>query len=283
MLVAQKRSNPISIFIPVSILSDVPSLIEKTIKVGQIARAASIFRVERIVVYRASKGDSREDGFLIRDLLSYAETPQYLKKKLFPISESLRYAGMMPPLRTPHHPLESAKMDYREGFVLKSGRMGSTVDIGLRAPVTSGAHLTPNTRVTMMMDPRSESWSPVSRSDVPHYWGYTVSLESKSLGQAIEAYCPVLDSVVATSRVGKLATAVAPKIRELMSPGQRMAVLFGSPSEGVHEIIARDGARLEEIADLVINTVPDQGTATVRTEEAVLITLAALDSINALA
>jgi hypothetical protein len=40
----------------------------------------------------------------------------------------------------------------------------------------------------------------------------------------------------------------------------------------VHEIIARDGVRLEEIADLVINTVPDQGTATVRTEEAVLIT-----------
>ncbi|HRU81099.1 MAG TPA: RNA methyltransferase, partial [Candidatus Methanomethylicus sp.] len=241
MPVAQKRGNPISVFIPVSILSDVPSLIEKTIKVGQIARAASIFRVERIVVYRASKGDSREDGFLIRDLLSYAETPQYLKKKLFPISESLRYAGMMPPLRTPHHPLESTMIDYREGFVLKSGKMGSTVDIGLRAPVTSGERLTPNTRVTMMLDQRSGSWSPVSRADVPHYWGYTVSLENKSLRQAIEAYDPVLDSVVATSRVGKLATAVAPRIRELMSPGQRMAVLFGSPSEGVHEIIARDG------------------------------------------
>jgi predicted SPOUT superfamily RNA methylase MTH1 len=282
MPVAQKRGNPISVFIPVSILSDVPSLIEKTFKVGQIARAASIFRIERIVVYRASKGDSREDGFLIRDLLSYAETPQYLKKKLFPISESLRYAGMMPPLRTPHHPLESTRIDYREGFVLKSGKMGSTVDIGLRAPVTSGERLIPNTRVTMMLDQRSGSWSPVSRADVPHYWGYTVSLENKSLRHAIEAYDPVLDSVVATSRVGKLATAVAPRIRELMSPGQRMAVLFGSPSEGVHEIIARDGARLEEIADLVINTVPDQGTATVRTEEAVLITLAALDSINAL-
>jgi len=281
MPVAQKRGNPISVFIPVSILSDVPSLIEKTFKVGQIARAASIFRVERIVVYRASKGDSREDGFLIRDLLSYAETPQYLKKKLFPISESLRYAGMMPPLRTPHHPLESTRIDYREGFVLKSGKMGSTVDIGLRAPVTSGEHLTTNTRVTMMLDQRSGSWSPVSRADVPHYWGYTVSLENKSLRQAIEAYGPVLDSVVATSRVGKLATAVAPRIRELMSPGQRMALLFGSPAEGVHEIIARDGARIEEIADLVINTVPDQGTATVRTEEAVLITLAALDSINA--
>jgi len=283
MPVAQKRGNPISVFIPVSILSDVPSLIEKTFKVGQIARAASIFRVERIVVYRASKGDSREDGFLIRDLLSYAETPQYLKKKLFPISESLRYAGMMPPLRTPHHPLESTRIDYREGFVLKSGKMGSTVDIGLRAPVTSGERLTPNTRVTMVLDHRSGSWSPVSRADVPHYWGYTVSLENKSLRQAIEAYGPVLDSVVATSRVGKLATAVAPRIRELMSPGQRMALLFGSPAEGVHEIIARDGVRLEEIADLVINTVPDQGTATVRTEEAVLITLAALDSINALA
>ncbi len=282
MQLAQKRGNTISIFIPVSILSDVSSPIEKTFKVGQIARAASIFRVERIVIYRAKTSDSREDGFLIRDLLSYAETPQYLKKKLFPISDSLRYAGMIPPLRTPHHPLESTKIDYREGFVLKSGRLGSTVDIGLREPVSFRGSLTPNTRVTMMLDQRLGSWVAVPKADVPYYWGYTTSLENKTLRQALEAYDPLLDSVVATSRVGKLAHAVAPRIRELMSLGQRMALLFGSPSEGVHEIIAKDGARLEDIADLIINTVPGQGTATVRTEEAVLITLATLDSINAL-
>ncbi len=282
MSVAQKRDHQVSIFIPVSILSDVPSLIEKTFKVGQIARAASIFKVERIVVYMASKSDSREDGFLIRDLLSYAETPQYLKKRLFPLSDSLRYAGTIPPLRTPHHPLESTNMDYREGLVLKSGRTGSTVDIGLRAPVSTSARLTPNARVTMVLDHGSESWVPVSRADVPYYWGYNVSLELKPLRQVLDAYDPLLDSVVATSRLGGPATASAPRIRGMMSPGQRMALLFGSPSEGLHEIIARGGARIDDVADLVINTVTDQGTATVRTEEAIFITLAALDSINAL-
>lgn len=280
MPIPKKRSNSLSIFIPVSILSDVPSLVEKTFKVGQIARAASIFRVERIVVYRSAKSDSREDGFLIRDLLSYAETPQYLKKKEFPISDSLRYVGMMPPLRTPHHPLESTKIEYREGYVLKSSKSGSSVDIGFRDPVFYKGDLPFNRRVTMRLDKDSGSWVPVQKEDVPYYWGYSVSLENKTLRQALEAYDPLLDSVVATSRVGKLATAVAPRIRELMLPGQKMALLFGSPAEGVHEIIARDGTKLEDLADLVINTAPEQGTATIRTEEAVLITLATLDSIT---
>ena len=69
-----KRKSAFSIFIPISILSDVSSLIEKTFKVGQIARSASIFRVERIVIYRDSPSASQQDGFLIRDLLAYAET-----------------------------------------------------------------------------------------------------------------------------------------------------------------------------------------------------------------
>jgi hypothetical protein len=59
-----------------------PKLIEKTFKVGQIAGGINI-RVERIVVYRASRA-TRGRTLPDRDLLSYAE-PQYLKKKLFPI------------------------------------------------------------------------------------------------------------------------------------------------------------------------------------------------------
>jgi len=86
MSAAQKRDHQLSIFIPVSILSDVPSLIEKTFKVGQIARAASIFRVERIVVYMASKSDSRGTGSSSGTCSRTPRPHQYLKKRLFPLS-----------------------------------------------------------------------------------------------------------------------------------------------------------------------------------------------------
>jgi predicted SPOUT superfamily RNA methylase MTH1 len=39
----------------------------------------------------------------------------------------------------------------------------------------------------------------------------------------------------------------------------------------------RQGRRIEEAFDFIVNTVPNQGTATVRTEEAVQATLALLN------
>jgi predicted SPOUT superfamily RNA methylase MTH1 len=49
---------------------------------------------------------------------------------------------------------------------------------------------------------------------------------------------------------------------------------FGAPSRGLHEITDDEGLKLDEIVDFVVNTVPGQGTVTVRTEEALLATLA---------
>jgi hypothetical protein len=75
-----------------------------TLKVGQIARAAAVFRVSRIVIYRDQEyNDSR----FISMILRYMETPQYLRKLLIPRREELRHVGMLPPLRTSHHPFNS--------------------------------------------------------------------------------------------------------------------------------------------------------------------------------
>jgi len=271
-----KRKSSITIFIPISILSDVPSLFEKTSKVGQIARAASIFRVDGIVVYRDPTAANREDAFLIRDLLSYAETPQYLRKRLFPLSRNLKYAGLIPPLRTPHHPLESTNSSFREGFVLKSGANSSIVDIGFRSPVECPLPLPINRRVTLKLV--SGFWLPSSKEEVPYYWGYKVILEFKGLAQLLSSHR--YDFSIATSRLGLPLTSVAADLRRALSESIHVALLFGSPAEGLHETIKREGTHIEDLADLVVNTIPDQGTATVRTEEAVMISLAALSSIE---
>lgn len=271
-----KRKSALSIFIPISLVSDVPSLIEKTFKVGQIARAASIFRVERIVIYRDSPSASQEDGFLIRDLLSYAETPQYLRRLVFPLMPSLKYAGMIPPLRTPHHPLGSDNPLFRDGFVLKSGGGASRVEIGLKAPVEVSADLPINKRVTLRC--LGGKWIPSSRQEVPLYWGYETRLELKSL-LALTKSCSN-GFIIATSRLGKPLSSVAGDIQAAMTWEKHISVLFGSPMEGLNEILVREGAKPEDFADVVVNTIPEQGTATVRTEEAVTITLAVMRAIE---
>lgn len=271
-----KRKSALTIYIPISILSDVSSLIEKTFKVGQIARSASIFRVERIVVYRDSPRASQEDGFLIRDLLAYAETPQYLRRLVYPIMPSLKYAGLIPPLRTPHHPLGSDNPLFREGFVLKSGKGSSRVEVGLRAPVDVAAELPSNRRVTLRnMDGR---WVPSSKAEVPHYWGYETRLELKTLSSLMKGSTDSF--VIATSRLGKPLSSVAKDIQAAMTWETQISILFGSPNEGLNEILAREGAKPEDFSDVVVNMIPEQGTATVRTEEAVAITLAVMRAIE---
>jgi predicted SPOUT superfamily RNA methylase MTH1 len=54
-------------------------------------------------------------------------------------------------------------------------------------------------------------------------------------------------------------------------------LLFGSPSRGLFDIAKDEGFSLNNAVNFVVNTLPNQGTETVRTEEAVLATLAILN------
>jgi len=56
-------------------------------------------------------------------------------------------------------------------------------------------------------------------------------------------------------------------------------VAFGAPTQGLQEIVAQENLRLDEVADFTVNTIPDQGTETVRTEEALYASLAVLNTI----
>ena len=127
----------LAIAIPASVIADTPHLREKTAKVGLIGRAAAIFRVNEIIVYPDNqKVNQTREMDLIATLLAYLETPQYLRKRLFKLEPRLQFAGILPPLRTPHHPLNKNLKagQYREGVVLSKTNEGVLVDIGIEHP-----------------------------------------------------------------------------------------------------------------------------------------------------
>jgi len=123
----------ITIAIPASIITDTPHLREKTSKIGQIGRAAAIFRVNKIIVYPDKRKISQvKELDFITTVLTYLDTPPYLRKKLFGIDPKLKYAGILPPLRTPNHPLnrKSRKLrsgEYREGIIVGKNKDGMIV------------------------------------------------------------------------------------------------------------------------------------------------------------
>jgi len=281
-----RLNRKLAVAIPVSIVSDIPHLREKTLKIGLIGRAAAIFRVTEIIVFPDNLGtNQKRDRNLIVTLLSYMETPQYLRKRLFKIKPELRYAGILPPLRTPHHPLEKRAKnlkigEYREGATLSVTEYGSLVDIGVERPVLiPNMKLPVNKRVTIKITKlgKHPRVTLANREEIEAYWGYTVTSSKVSFGQLTKAHA--YDLVVATSKNGTPLTQVTDELAERWKKSSSILVAFGAPTQGLEEIVAQENLRLDEVANFTVNTIPDQGTETVRTEEALYASLALLNTI----
>ncbi|NPA47623.1 MAG: methylase [Thermococci archaeon] len=250
------------VFIPDSLLEEKDDPKIRTYKVGQIARAAAIFGVEHIWIYRAGG----KDGRFIKTVLEYAETPQYLRKRLFPIMPELKYAGVLPPLRIPSHKLKGEPKigEIREGYAFRRGRR-TYADIGLDdlAEVVEGSAEGRGTFRVVSTRPLK-----VVAAKAEEYWGYRVHLTGRPLARTLKK--AGLEVVIATSRRGV-------DVRKVRLPdlSGEVGLVFGSPRKGVFEL-------LEEPYefDLTLNTLPSQWTETVRTEEAVLATLAVLNVVG---
>jgi predicted SPOUT superfamily RNA methylase MTH1 len=278
------NKKKLAIAIPASVISDTPHLREKTSKIGLIGRAAAIFRVDEIIVYADNiKVNQDREIDLIATLLAYMETPQYLRKRLFKLEPRLQFAGILPPLRTPHHPLNRKARnlkvgEYREGIVVSKTKEDALVDIGVERPaLMREKQFAVGKRLTLKIAKLGEQIEvqTANKDEIPSYWGYTVSAEKRSFGKLVKNR--KFDLTVATSKFGTRFADVAEKIGERWKKASSILVSFGAPTRGLFEIARDEGAKLNDIVDFVVNTLPEQGTETVRTEEALLAALAILN------
>jgi len=276
----------IAIAIPASVISDTPHLREKTSKIGLIGRAAAIFRVNEIIIYHDNrKANQYQFADLIVTLLTYMETPQYLRKRLFKLDPRLQYVGIVPPLRTPHHPLNRKSKnlkfgEYREGVVLSTTEDGVLVDIGVEVPALMrekqfaiGKRLTVKiTRVNEQVEVQT-----ANRDEIRDYWGYAVTeaMEKHALTKLLLS--GRFDLIIATSKKGAKFTDVAGELARRWKEASSILLVFGSPKKGLYEMASDWRMNLNDLVDFVVNTIPEQGTETVRTEEALLASLAILN------
>ncbi|MBT0159405.1 RNA-binding protein [Candidatus Bathyarchaeota archaeon A05DMB-2] len=275
------NNKKVAIAIPASVISDTPHLREKTSKIGLIGRAAAIFQVNEIIVYPDSpKVNQRGDMALIALLLAYMETPQYLRKRLFKLEPQLQFAGILPPLRTPHHPLNRKAADlkvgeFREGVVLSRTHEGALVDIGVEHTAIMRETKTPvGERLTVKIVKVTErvEVETADRAEIPVYWGYRISAEKRSFSELMKE--GRYDLTVATSKFGSKFADVADKLSERWAKANSVLLAFGAPSRGLFEIARDEGENLNTLVDFVVNTIPSQGTETIRTEEALFASLA---------
>jgi len=274
-----KRQPPLAVAIPASLVSELGNLREKTHAIGRVGRSAAIFRVDEVVIYP----DSPDESNLVRLILSYMETPQYLRRLLFKKREELRYVGVLPPLRTPHHPLESRATElevgeFREGVVLSEEEGEYLVEVGVEVPLrATGRAPSVGSRATVRITAKEPSLLGrfVGRGEVDGYWGYGVQSSGRGLAKLLLG--GEYDLKVATSRMGSPYAGVEGDLGKRWKGAKRVLVAFGSPRHGLDELLGGEGSRFEEDFDFIINTIPHQGCETVRTEEALQATLAVLN------
>ncbi|KAF5452484.1 hypothetical protein F2P56_027478 [Juglans regia] len=286
----------VSIAVPGSIIDNTQSFELATRLAGQIARAATIFRINEVIVFdNKSDGvndfttldstDENESGaaFLVR-ILRYLETPQYLRRALFPMHNSLRFVGMLPPLDAPHHLRKHEWAPYREGVTLKERSTGSgtLVDVGLSKNIVINQVMEPHKRVTVAMGidrnldadlPREIVSSSKPREEAGIYWGYRVRYASNI--NSVFKDCQFkggYDRIIGTSEHGQIVNSsdlTIPTFRHLL-------IAFGGLA-GLEESIEEDnnlkGKDVRQVFDLYLNTCPNQGSRTIRTEEAIFISL----------
>lgn len=164
------RLYTVSIAIPGSIVDNCQTKELKTCLVGQIARAATIYHVDEIVVYNDHLGSRRTTTTdtstatsspscqFMAKILQYCECPQYLRKHFFPLDEDLQFVGILSPIDAPHHVRVNDRCKYREGIVLdKIGPTGgSCVNVGIgekskTVELMDQLVLTPGVRCTVQM------------------------------------------------------------------------------------------------------------------------------------
>lgn len=287
---ALKNAQTFSIAIPGSILDNAQSKELRTYLAGQIARTACIYKIDEVIIFYdgcEKQAINREDGISrccvqFGRILQYLECPQYLRKYIFPIHKDLEYAGLLNPLDAPHHLREEDQSLYREGITTaKASEDGCYVEIGLKRPCHIKQKVIPNVRVTVKLLPKAhEDEKKLKGVVVPPslprhegglYWGYTVRI-ANCLNQVF-TQCPYgkYDFTLGTSDKGKsLENFSAPKYKHGL-------MLFGG-LQGLEAALENDetleAESIEEVVDEYLNTCPGQGSRTIRTEEAVLISLA---------
>jgi predicted SPOUT superfamily RNA methylase MTH1 len=271
----------LKVALPDTALIDCTDLRQKTVKVGQIARILAIFRVEEVLVYSTGKlrPTQKRDADLLVKILRFMDTPQYLRRRIFPQSPSLKYAGLLPPLRTRSHPLQSAVSELtvgtvRWGIQVRSGK----IDLGFDNLVDFSTTLSERDPTLFRVEtaPPNLSLSVIARSQAPSYWGFDAS----RTGNLLE----LLKKSSIMTRIGF--SRKAPSFRKLekdlkstvSNTGSVLAV-FGGPDRGILELCDSQREDVKRHIDFWANTIDDQGSETVRLEEALIISLGLLNGL----
>ncbi|THE64463.1 hypothetical protein D8Y22_12525 [Salinadaptatus halalkaliphilus] len=285
----------VSVLVPSSLSREAEDKREATRKLGYVARAATVYRVDRLIVYPDRDGETgRFDGGFVSTVLRYAATPPYLRNEVWGKRDELEYAGILPPLRAASQTgsESNGSGSLRQGIVTEVGPdQRVRVNCGLQHPIALNVppsmEVAEGERVTIRISSRRPVRAKLEDRPLPG-----LSIERTDLSAALGREDAGVR--IAASRFGEQLT--VGRLGTLAGQIDRdgLTVAFGAPERGLPDILGIEASAVADTRgvdgngddgveptadpgfDLWLNTVPNQGSEVVRTEEALFATLAPL-------
>ncbi|MEC7711363.1 MAG: putative RNA uridine N3 methyltransferase [Thermoproteota archaeon] len=256
----------LSIAIPDSSLKDEKKHENKTRKIFQIARAAGVFQINNIIIYKDGR-EFENDSKLLSMILRYLETPQHFRKRLFPKSGLLQFVGALSPIKMPNQTGTSnakqvKKNDIREGVIFpRDGEKFIDVGIDVSIPYHGKKEIGKRIIVKIKEEYPNFSVSDIEKEQIPNFWSYN----TKHGGNLFSLLKEWKGPKILTSRKSK-------KIKEedmkkILSSKEEILVVFGTTDKGIHEMLDKKINNIQNFK--AWNFFPNQGTETVRLEEAI--------------
>jgi predicted SPOUT superfamily RNA methylase MTH1 len=214
---------------------------------------------------------------MLKTILEYLDTPPYLRKKIYPKMWILKHAGILPPIQSPHHKahidIKNIKdIEIRFGFVVKQND-SLYVDVGLEKLIRyNGTQL--GKKVLVKISNKGKMLAEdISKEEIDGYWGYDVQF-ADSLSALLEN---TKGEILMTSVEGSPFTKHVADLMSSLKMSKNLLVVFGGPKFGLRKILESENVRINQKSNF-LNMFPNQGTQTVRLEEAILGTLSIVNN-----
>ncbi len=268
-----------TIAIPDSSVSDNSDLRMKTEKLFQISRIAAIFKVEEFLIYHdpyLKPSHARRERKKIESILKYIECPQYLRRRLIPLSRDTAAVGILSPLAIPHHTKskELKHNEIREAAIFLNQNQVMAVVGGTELLEVDGwkKSLKEKTlRVTVQIMKKNGKFHAriVSKPPTGTYWGYKVNSSENVLSKAL---LNRNDYKIATSRSCEILT----NFKGERSQNRNLLIAFGGPYDGIPEMLKTERKKISDVFDTCVSSLNKYGTRSLRLEEAMMITFSRL-------
>lgn len=257
------HKSKFSVLLPDSFLENEDTLLLKTRKIGTLARTTNMFRIGYVYFYRESGLD--KDREILSDLFTHLGFPPYLRK-YGKRTQNLRHTAILQPIHSPNHSRVKYKgFSYSEGIVTESFGEKITVDMGKKNTVVIRDKRHHDKGDTVIIRSSGKSLSIKEKIPDTIFWKTLFEIGDLTIDQFLESHPQ--NYVIGLSKSGKPISSNV--IIDLQNSSHSQYSLVFGPIKGS----LRDYIKNLNSINMWLNVIPNQGTKTIKIEEALHSTL----------